>query len=161
MNFYIQLLVVAALLGNAAANPWKRYKFLNISVFLFYKIYSETHQYLNKFSYGFWDNQWFGRNQICLKLKLGALQFMPGIKNLNLNLNFYSILDRYSSVFHCWYITENFLIFTGKSEIFLMIARKKVFLNARCLEPTTAGTNYRAKAPRFCSVGSTILVQPN
>jgi hypothetical protein len=32
-----------------------------------------------KVSYGFWDNQWFGRNQIYLKLKLGALQFMPGI----------------------------------------------------------------------------------
>jgi hypothetical protein len=47
-------------------------------------MYSVTHQYLKKFSYGFWDNQWFGRNQICLKLKLGALQFMPGIKNLNL-----------------------------------------------------------------------------
>jgi hypothetical protein len=43
-----------------------------------------TNQYLKKFSYGFWDNQWFGRNQIYLKLKLGALQFMPGIKNLNL-----------------------------------------------------------------------------
>jgi hypothetical protein len=28
--------------------------------------------------------QWFGRNQIYLKLKLGARQFMPGIKNLNL-----------------------------------------------------------------------------
>jgi hypothetical protein len=29
--------------------------------------------------------------KICLKLKLGALQFMPGIKNLNLNffLNFF------------------------------------------------------------------------
>jgi hypothetical protein len=47
-------------------------------------IYSVTNQYLKKFSYGFWDNQWFGRNQIYLKLKLGALQFMPGIKNLNL-----------------------------------------------------------------------------
>jgi hypothetical protein len=35
-------------------------------------------------SYGFWDNQLFGRNQIYLKLKLRALQFMPGIKNLNL-----------------------------------------------------------------------------
>jgi hypothetical protein len=46
--------------------------------------YSVTNQYLKKFSYGFWDNQWFGRNQIYLKLKLGALQFMPGIKNLNL-----------------------------------------------------------------------------
>jgi hypothetical protein len=46
--------------------------------------YSVTNHYLKKFSYGFWDNQWFGRNQICLKLKLGALQFMPGIKNLNL-----------------------------------------------------------------------------
>jgi hypothetical protein len=43
-----------------------------------------TNQYLKKFSYGFWDNQWFGRNQIYLNLKLGALQFMPGIKNLNL-----------------------------------------------------------------------------
>jgi hypothetical protein len=31
-----------------------------------------------------WDNWWFGRNQIYLKLKLGAPQFMPGIKNLNL-----------------------------------------------------------------------------
>jgi hypothetical protein len=53
--------------------------------------YSVTNHYLKKFSYGFWDNQWFGRNQICLKLKLGALQFMPGIKNLNLIffLNFY------------------------------------------------------------------------
>jgi hypothetical protein len=50
-----------------------------------YTDYSVTHQYLKKFSYGFWDNQWFGRNQIYLKLKLGALQFMPGIKNLNLN----------------------------------------------------------------------------
>jgi hypothetical protein len=48
--------------------------------------YSVTHQYLKKFSYGFWDNQWFGRNQIYLKLKLGAPQFIPGIKNLNLNL---------------------------------------------------------------------------
>jgi hypothetical protein len=36
-----------------------------------------------KNSYGFWDNQWFGRNQIYLKLKLGARQFMPGIKNWN------------------------------------------------------------------------------
>jgi hypothetical protein len=45
-------------------------------------LYSVTNQYLKKFSYGFWDNQWFGRNQIYLKLKLGALQFMPGIKNL-------------------------------------------------------------------------------
>jgi hypothetical protein len=26
----------------------------------------------------------FGRNQIYLKLKLGAIQFMPGIKNWNL-----------------------------------------------------------------------------
>jgi hypothetical protein len=49
-----------------------------------YCIYSVTHQYLKKFSYSFWDNQWFGRNQIYLKLKLGARQFMPGIKNLNL-----------------------------------------------------------------------------
>jgi hypothetical protein len=49
-----------------------------------HSIYSVTHQYLKNFSYGFWDNQWFGRNQIYLKLKLGALQFMPGIKNLNL-----------------------------------------------------------------------------
>jgi hypothetical protein len=47
-------------------------------------IYSATHQYLNKFSKVFGDNQWFGRNQIYLKLKLGATQFMPGIKNLNL-----------------------------------------------------------------------------
>jgi hypothetical protein len=47
-------------------------------------IYSVTNQYLKKFSYGFWDNQCFGRNQIYLTLKLGALQFMPGIKNLNL-----------------------------------------------------------------------------
>jgi hypothetical protein len=47
-------------------------------------IYCVTHHYLKKFSYGFWDNQWFGRNQIYLKLKLGAMQFMPGIKNLNL-----------------------------------------------------------------------------
>jgi hypothetical protein len=47
-------------------------------------IYCVNHQYLKKFSYGFWDNQWFGRNQIYLKLKLGAMQFMPGIKNLNL-----------------------------------------------------------------------------
>jgi hypothetical protein len=45
-------------------------------------IYCVRHQYLKKFSYGFWDNQWFGRNQIYLKLKLGARQFMPGIKNL-------------------------------------------------------------------------------
>jgi hypothetical protein len=52
-------------------------------------VYSVSHQYLKKFSYGFWDNQWFGWNQIYLKLKLGALQFMPGIKNLNLNLNFF------------------------------------------------------------------------
>jgi hypothetical protein len=37
-----------------------------------------------KFLYGFWDNQWFGRNQINLKLKLGAPHFMHGIKNLNL-----------------------------------------------------------------------------
>jgi hypothetical protein len=36
------------------------------------EIYSVSHQYLKKFSYGFWDNQWFGRNQIYLKLKLGA-----------------------------------------------------------------------------------------
>jgi hypothetical protein len=48
-------------------------------------IYRVTHQYLKKFSYGFWDNQWFGRNQIYLKLKLGACQCMPSIKNLNLN----------------------------------------------------------------------------
>jgi hypothetical protein len=34
------------------------------------KVYRVTHQYLKKFSYGFWDNQWFGRNQIYLKLKL-------------------------------------------------------------------------------------------
>jgi hypothetical protein len=46
--------------------------------------YSVTNQFLKKFSYGFWDNQWFGRNQRYLKLKLGAPQFMPGIKNLNL-----------------------------------------------------------------------------
>jgi hypothetical protein len=45
--------------------------------------YGVTNQYLKKFSYGFWDNQ-FGRNQRYLKLKLGAPQFMPGIKNLNL-----------------------------------------------------------------------------
>jgi hypothetical protein len=49
-------------------------------------IYSVSHQYLNKFSNGFWDNQWFGRNQIYLKLKLETLQFMPGIKNLNLKI---------------------------------------------------------------------------
>jgi hypothetical protein len=48
----------------------------------FIMVYSVTNQYLKKFSYGFWDNQWFGRNQIYLKLKLGALQFMAGIKNL-------------------------------------------------------------------------------
>jgi hypothetical protein len=42
-----------------------------------------SNQYLKKFSYGFWDNQWFGRNQIYLKLKLGAPQFMPSIKNLS------------------------------------------------------------------------------
>jgi hypothetical protein len=47
-------------------------------------LYNVTHHYLKKFSYGFWDNQWFGRNQIYLKLKLGARQCMPGIKNLNL-----------------------------------------------------------------------------
>jgi hypothetical protein len=34
------------------------------------EIYSVSHQYLKKFSYGFWDNQWFGRNQMYLKLKL-------------------------------------------------------------------------------------------
>jgi hypothetical protein len=44
------------------------------------KIYSVTHQYLKKFSYGFWDNQWFGRNQNMSQIDL---QFMPGIKNLN------------------------------------------------------------------------------
>jgi hypothetical protein len=50
-----------------------------------------SNQYLKKFSYGVWDNQWFARNQIYLKLKLGAPQFMPTIKNLNLNflLNFF------------------------------------------------------------------------
>jgi hypothetical protein len=47
-------------------------------------IYSVSHQYLKKFSYGFWDKQWFGRNPIYLKLKLGATQFMPGIKNLKI-----------------------------------------------------------------------------
>jgi hypothetical protein len=47
-----------------------------------YSIYRGTHQYLNKFSNGFWDNQWFGRNQIYLKLKLETLQFMSSIKNL-------------------------------------------------------------------------------
>jgi hypothetical protein len=47
-------------------------------------IYRVRNQYLKKFSYGFWENQWFGRNQIYLKLKLGAPQFMPGITNLNL-----------------------------------------------------------------------------
>jgi hypothetical protein len=52
-------------------------------------LYSVTHQYLKKFSYGFWDNQWFGRNQIYLKLKLGALQFMPGIKNFLIFFNFF------------------------------------------------------------------------
>jgi hypothetical protein len=41
-------------------------------------IYSATHQYLDKFSKGFWDNQWFGRNQIYLKMKLETLQFMLG-----------------------------------------------------------------------------------
>jgi outer membrane protease len=46
--------------------------------------YSVNFQYLNKFSCGFWDNQWFGRNQIYFKLKLEASEFMPGIKNLNL-----------------------------------------------------------------------------
>jgi hypothetical protein len=30
-----------------------------------------------------------------------------------------------------------------------IIAWKKVFLNERCLEPTTADINYIAKAPRF------------
>jgi hypothetical protein len=48
-------------------------------------------------------------------------------------------IDRYSSVFHCQYITDNFLIFTRKSEIFLMIARKKVsrgVLNPQSLVPT-------------------------
>jgi hypothetical protein len=34
----------------------------------------------------FGDNQWFGRNQIYLKLNLETLQFMPGIKNLNLRI---------------------------------------------------------------------------
>jgi hypothetical protein len=43
-------------------------------------LYSVTHQHLNKFSSVFWDNQWFSRNQIYLKLKLE--------KNLNLNLKF-------------------------------------------------------------------------
>jgi hypothetical protein len=53
-----------------------------------------------KNSYGFWDNQWFGRNQIYLKLKLGALQFMRGIKNLNLNffLNFFWISNEKTSI---------------------------------------------------------------
>jgi hypothetical protein len=50
----------------------------------FKKLYSAdcsvSHQYLNKFSKVFWDNQWFGRNQIYLKLKLETLQFMAGIK---------------------------------------------------------------------------------
>jgi hypothetical protein len=45
-------------------------------------LYRVRNQYLKKFSYGFWENQWFGLNQIYLKLKLGAPQFMPGIKNL-------------------------------------------------------------------------------
>jgi hypothetical protein len=49
-------------------------------------VYSVNFQYLKKFSYGLWDNQWFGRNQIYLKLKLETLQFMPGIKNLNLKI---------------------------------------------------------------------------
>jgi hypothetical protein len=31
------------------------------------------------------DELGIGRNQIYLKLKLAALQFMPGIKNFNLN----------------------------------------------------------------------------
>jgi hypothetical protein len=54
---------------------------------LFQKVlYSFIHQYFNKFSMVFWDNQWFGRNQICLKLKLETLQFMPGINNLNLKI---------------------------------------------------------------------------
>jgi hypothetical protein len=54
--------------------------------------YSVIDQYLKKFSYGFWDNRWFGRNQIYLKLKFGARQFMPGIKNL-IFLNFLNRLD--------------------------------------------------------------------
>jgi hypothetical protein len=29
--------------------------------------YCVTHQSMKKISYGFWDNQWFGRNQIYLK----------------------------------------------------------------------------------------------
>jgi hypothetical protein len=44
-------------------------------------VVSATLQYLKKFSKGFWDNHWFGRHQIYLKLKLETLQFMPGIKN--------------------------------------------------------------------------------
>jgi hypothetical protein len=55
--------------------------------------YCVTHQYLKKFSYGFWDNQWFGRNQIYLKLKLGARQFIPGIKNFNFNFNLIIFLN--------------------------------------------------------------------
>jgi hypothetical protein len=33
--------------------------------------------------------QWFGQNQKYLKLKLGALQFIPGIKNLNVIFFFF------------------------------------------------------------------------
>jgi hypothetical protein len=51
---------------------------------LIFKKYCVSNHYLKKFSYGFWDNQWFGWNQIYLKLKLGAPQFMPCIKNWNL-----------------------------------------------------------------------------
>jgi hypothetical protein len=46
--------------------------------------YKFSNQHMKKKSYDFWDNQWFGRNQIYIKLKLVAPQFMPGIKNLNL-----------------------------------------------------------------------------
>jgi hypothetical protein len=30
-------------------------------------VYRVSNQYLKKFSYDFWDNQWFGRNQIYYK----------------------------------------------------------------------------------------------
>jgi hypothetical protein len=62
-------------------------------------LYSVTNQYLKKFSYGFWDNQWFGRNQIYLKLKLGATQFMPGIKNLNM-IFFWFFFEFQTKKFH-------------------------------------------------------------
>jgi hypothetical protein len=57
----------------------------------------------------------FGRNQIYLKLKLGTPQFMPGIKNLNLNFFELAKKKKYFEIFEIFLLKFFHLKFKKKS----------------------------------------------